>query len=172
MKLIPSPTDSMAAAPVGPAKRDADGKFLSGVGNGGSRGGRPKGARTKFTEQFFEDIREAWARDGAAVISRAFFQDPVASLKAVAGLMPREAKLEMTRPTDGLSDEQMERMIAFAEAKLAEMQGGVIDGSASEVRDDQPFLMEDERPTRAQEKTAAVRLDLADQTRRIEGEEL
>ena len=172
MKLIPSPTDSMAAAPAGPAKRDADGRFLSGVGNGGSRGGRPRGARTKFTEQFFEDIREAWARDGASVISRAFFQDPVASLKAVAGLMPREAKLEVTRPTDGLSDDQLERMIAFAEAKLAEMQGIVIDGSASEVRNEQQPVLEVVQTTRAQEKAAAVRLDLADQTRRLEGEDL
>ncbi|MCZ8163982.1 MAG: hypothetical protein O9246_01140 [Brevundimonas sp.] len=159
------PTDTLA-------KRDTAGRFLSGVGNGGSRGGRPKGARTKFTEQFFEDIRDAWARDGASVISRAFLQDPVASLKAVAGLMPREAKLDVTRPTDGLSDEQLDRMIGFVEARLAEMQGTVIEGRAKEVRNEQPLLTEIEPLTRAQEKAAAVRLALADQTRRIEGEEL
>jgi len=162
----------MAAALVGPAKRDADGKFLSGVGNGGSRGGRPRGARTKFTEQFFEDIRKAWARDGASVISRAFFQDPVASLKAVAGLMPREAKLEMTRPTDGLSDEQLDRMIAFAEAKLAEMQDDVIIGSASEVPNEQRSISDGELLTKSQERAAAVRLDTADETRRIDGQDI
>lgn len=173
MKLIPSPTEAFAAAPikgqtVDRSKRDADGKFLSGVGNGGSRGGRPRGARTKFTEQFFEDIREAWARDGQSVISRAFFLDPVASLKAVAGLMPREAKLEVTRPLDGLSDDQMDRMIAYAEEKLAELQGDVIEGALS-FNEERSGVLDAPGSTRAQDKAAATRLDLSDETDRIEG---
>ena len=166
MKTRPPPSEAFAA----PSKRDADGRFLSGVGNGGSRGGRPRGARTKFTEQFFEDIREAWARDGASVISRAFFQDPVASLKAVAGLMPREAKLEVTRPTDGLSDDQLDRMIAFAEAKFAELQGTLIEDSTAQAPGELPFVIEEDQTTKAQERAASLRLALEDETRQIEGE--
>ena len=162
MKLIESPQAEFEPTSK-PAIRDQNGRFLSGVGNGGSRGGRPRGARAKFSEQFFEDIRDAWNEHGPSVIARAFFIDPVASLKAVAGLMPREAKLEITQPTDGLTLEKLDEMIALAEAQIA-ARSGTIEGVATAVAHIPPAMPEPSA-TAAETRAELHRLDLLDQTR-------
>jgi hypothetical protein len=38
------------------------------------------------------------------------FHDPAGTLKALIGILPKHAKLEITTPTDSLSDERLEQL--------------------------------------------------------------
>lgn len=74
---------------------------------------RKTGSRAKLAKRFFEDIYAAWEEQGESVIARAFFHDPVASMQMVARLMPQ--KIEISTPTDGMSDERLAEMLEYAE---------------------------------------------------------
>lgn len=100
------------------------------------RRGRPTGSRAKLAKRFFEDVYAAWEEQGESVIARAFFHDPVASMQMVARLMPQ--KIEISTPTDGMSDERLAEMLEYAErmaglkAQAARViQGQVIEGDAA-----------------------------------------
>jgi hypothetical protein len=70
------------------AFRDKEtGRFLA--GNGGN-GGRKRGSRSKLGEQFLEDLQALWAEEGKLVLQRAAQDNPVAMVKVVANLLPRE----------------------------------------------------------------------------------
>lgn len=94
---------------------------------------RKTGSRAKLAKRFFEDVYAAWEEQGESVIARAFFHDPVASMQMAARLMPQ--KIEISTPTDGLSDERLAEMLEYAErmvglrAEAARViQGQVIEG--------------------------------------------
>lgn len=74
---------------------------------------RKTGSRAKLAKRFFEDVYAAWEEQGESVIARAFFHDPVASMQMVARLMPQ--KIEISTPTDGMSDERLAEMLEYAE---------------------------------------------------------
>ncbi|MEA3264595.1 MAG: hypothetical protein U9R07_14040 [Pseudomonadota bacterium] len=146
----------------GATTRDpATGQFLSGY-SGGSKAGRKKGARARWAEEFMADIEAAWKEQGPTVIARAMFHDPAGTLKALIGILPKHAKLEITTPTDGLSDEQLERLIAYAEAKMAE--ASTIEGSTITVAPSLPPPLAEAPPTSAEQRAAAVRRDMLDQS--------
>ena len=97
---------------------------------------RKTGSRAKLAKRFFEDVYAAWEEQGESVIARAFFHDPVASMQMVARLMPQ--KIEISTPTDGMSDERLAEMLEYAErmaglrAEAAKvLQGQVIEGDAA-----------------------------------------
>lgn len=97
---------------------------------------RKTGSRAKLAKRFFEDVYAAWEEQGESVIARAFFHDPVASMQMVARLMPQ--KIEISTPTDGMSDERLAEMLEYAErmaglrAEAAKViQGQVIEGDAA-----------------------------------------
>lgn len=97
---------------------------------------RKTGSRAKLAKRFFEDVYAAWEEQGENVIARAFFHDPVASMQMVARLMPQ--KIEISTPTDGMSDERLAEMLEYAErmaglrAEAARViQGQVIEGDAA-----------------------------------------
>lgn len=96
--------------------------------------GRPKGNRAKLAQRYFEDLYHAWEEQGESVIARAMFQDPVAVLGIIGRLMPQ--KLEITTPTDGMSDERLAEMLDMAERMAALKAGVTIDGSAMVVDGD------------------------------------
>ena len=66
--------------------RDRKGRFTE--GNPG--GGRPKGARNKLGESFFEDLQALWERDGDGILREMAANDPGALAKMVAALQPRQ----------------------------------------------------------------------------------
>lgn len=138
----------------------ATGQFLKGY-QGGSRG-RKKGARARWSEEFMADIEAAWKEQGRSVIDRAMFHDPAGTLKALIAILPKHAKLEISTPTDGMTDEQLERLIAFAEAKVAE--GVTIEGTA--MRNVTPTLpppLADAPLTAAEQRAEVQRRDMFDQ---------
>lgn len=160
-------TDSSAATE---ARDPATGQFLKGY-PGGSKAGRKKGARARWSEEFMADIEAAWKEQGRSVIDRAMFHDPAGTLKALIGILPKHAKLEISTPVDGMTDEQLERLIAYAEAKVGE--GVTIDGSMRNVTppalaalDPEPSGHSLEAPSRHPGRDAEAerrRFDLLDQ---------
>lgn len=93
--------------------------------------GRPKGrtgSRAKLAQRFFEDTYAAWEEQGPSVLARAAFHDPVAFANMVARLMPQ--KIEVSTPTDGMSDERLAELLDFAErmAGLKAEQAKVLQG--------------------------------------------
>lgn len=91
---------------------------------------RKTGSRAKLAKRFFEDVYAAWEEQGESVIARAFFHDPVASMQMVARLMPQ--KIEISTPTDGMSDERLAEMLEYAErmAGLRAEAARVVQGDA------------------------------------------
>lgn len=90
--------------------------------------GRGVGSRAKLAKRFFEDTYAAWEEQGPSVLARAAFHDPVAFANMVARLMPQ--KIEVSTPTDGLSDERLAELLDFAErmAGLKAEQAKVLQG--------------------------------------------
>lgn len=137
MSAIPDPRSSFEAADSKNANgeeatsrnategRDpVTGVFLT--GNKRSRG-RPKGSRARLSEKFFAALHDDFMENGVAAIARVRFHDPSTYISVIAKLMPQ--KLEITTPTDGLSDERLAEMLEFAErmAGLHAEQAKVID---------------------------------------------
>lgn len=160
MSGIQSPDEAFRSN--GATDRDPEtGQFLKGY-SGGSKAGRKKGARARWSEEFMADIEAAWKEQGPSVIARAMFHDPAGTLKALIGILPKHAKLEISTPTDGMTDEQLERMLAFASAKIAEA-GGVIEGTMKNVTPALPPPLADAPPTAAERRADVQRRDMLDQ---------
>jgi hypothetical protein len=81
-------------------------------GNAGGPG-RPLGARSKLSEDFLSALYADWQKGGAAAIAAVRETDPVAYVKVVASVIPREDKLEATikRDIDELSDAELVGLI-------------------------------------------------------------
>jgi hypothetical protein len=74
------------------------GRFLP--GNSGF-GGRPKGARSKFSEAFIIDLHATWEKLGVAALEKCAQDDPGQFLRVCASLMPRDLNLNVgVDPTD------------------------------------------------------------------------
>lgn len=97
------------------------------------RGKRRQGSRAKLAQRFFEDTYAAWEEQGPSVLARAAFHDPVAFANMVARLMPQ--KIEVSTPTDGMSDERLSELLEFAErmAGLKAEQAKVLQGEVIEA---------------------------------------
>lgn len=77
------------------------------------RRGRKQGSRAKLAVRFFEDTYAAWEEQGESALARAAFHDPMGFVSMVARLMPQ--KIEVSTPTDGMSDERLAEMLDLAE---------------------------------------------------------
>jgi hypothetical protein len=72
--------------------RDRGGRFVI----GGKPGpGRPKGARSRFSENFLEAFAADFERHGAAVIEKVRNTRPGLYLRIAADLLPKEATLDL-----------------------------------------------------------------------------
>ena len=102
------------------------GQFVKGFKGGP---GRRKGARARWSEAFMADVEEAWQDMGPAAIRRALFNDPAGTIRALIGILPKHAKLEITTTLEELSDERLAEMLDYVErmAGLQAEQAKVID---------------------------------------------
>jgi hypothetical protein len=69
-----------------------DGRFVKG---GLAGPGRPKGARSKLTTLFLEDLRDVWERKGKKVLDRLADDDPAALARLVGMLLPKDVNLSL-----------------------------------------------------------------------------
>ena len=81
-------------------------------GQSGNPKGRPKGARSKFSEAFLNDIYADWLEHGPAVIEAVRQTKPEVYLKVVASLVPRQFDLAAPDPVEDMTQEQILARIA------------------------------------------------------------
>jgi hypothetical protein len=104
-----------AAPPDGTSQKDPKtGRFLP--GNSGF-GGRPKGARSKLTTEFFEDFYATWQQHGAQALKEVAEKSPRDFVRAAAMLMPKE--VELKSPLNELTDAELADLIAAVQSLIA-----------------------------------------------------
>lgn len=94
-----------------PAHKNPDLQFKPGVSPNPL--GRPKGSRNKLGEAFIEALHDDFLVHGAGVIETVRVEDPVAYMKVVAGILPKEIKLTDERE---LSDDELIQRIRQLDA--------------------------------------------------------
>jgi hypothetical protein len=65
-------------------------------GHSGNPAGRPKGAKSRFVERFWEDLQSAWQQHGRAAIERVIAEDPAKFLAIAANKVPGEVEVSTT----------------------------------------------------------------------------
>ena len=57
--------------------------------------GRPKGAKNKLQEAFWEDFAAAWEKHGVSALEKVAVADPSTFVKVAASTMPKDVKLDL-----------------------------------------------------------------------------
>src|SRR5665213_384219 len=86
-------------------------------GSSGNPGGKPIGSRNRLQADFLTALADDFALHGAAVIASCRESKPADYLRIVASLMPKE--VEIARPLDDLTDDQLAAAIAVVRAMIA-----------------------------------------------------
>src|SRR5262245_4879615 len=81
-------------------------------GQSGNPAGRPKGSRNKLSEEFFQDLCDAWQAFGKPALETMAMLYPVEFVRLVASLIPKEPEATTATPVERLSDAQLDAMIA------------------------------------------------------------
>jgi hypothetical protein len=96
------------------SQKDAKtGRFLP--GNSGF-GGRPKGARSRLTTEFFADFYAAWQEHGAKALKDVAEKSPRDFVRAAAMLMPKE--FEIKTPLDDMTDADLADLITAVQSLI------------------------------------------------------
>jgi hypothetical protein len=82
--------------------RDTRGRFITG---NHSQGGRPLGARNRFSGQFVADIAASWEQHGPAVLERMVAEDPAKYADLCSRLIPRDVTMSVEQRGAGGLDE-------------------------------------------------------------------
>ena len=124
----------------------------------GNLSGRPRGSRNALSEAvvcaFLRDFRE----HGQRAIAKVRRTQPAAYIKLAVLLVPREHKVEHSNAITGLSDEQLEAMIADIQDRLDRRAAGqpvmVIEGTVEPSVETTAPSAELEPPKRRRKSTA------------------
>src|SRR5262249_48240399 len=82
-------------------------------GQSGNPAGRPKGSRNKLSEEFFQDLCDAWQAFGKPALETMAMLYPVEFVRLVASLIPKEPEATITPAAiERMSDAQLNAMIA------------------------------------------------------------
>ena len=68
-------------------------------------GGRPRGSRNKLGEQFISDLYDEWQKSGPDVLKKVAEEDPVALMRCVASILPKEIDAKLSVDIDLLKEE-------------------------------------------------------------------
>lgn len=107
--------DAEDRKPTNKYRNPKTGEFLVGYQ---PMGGRPRGARSKLGETFLNALKDDFEKYGAKAIVRARKNDPVAYVKVVASLLPRELDVNVTNPLQNLATDELIARIAELDEKL------------------------------------------------------
>ena len=98
-------------------------------GQSGNPGGKAVGTRNRLQGKFLNQLADDFELHGKSAIVEMRETDPSAYIRCVASLMPKE--LEVTKPLDELSDDELVRSIATLKQYLNLENAG--DGSEEEA---------------------------------------
>jgi hypothetical protein len=90
-------------------------------GQSGNPGGKAAGTRNSITARFLNDLHADYEEHGKKAIADAREQDPVAYVKVIAALLPKQ--VERTQPLDDLSDAELLAGIALLRGRLTGADG-------------------------------------------------
>jgi hypothetical protein len=93
-----------------------DGRFKP--GQSGNPRGRPRGSRHRLSEAALADLCANFEAGGAEAIERCRVEDPVAYVRVVASLLPRQIE-QLHSPLADLSDEELSFLDRWIEAHRA-----------------------------------------------------
>jgi hypothetical protein len=65
-------------------------------GQSGNPAGRPRGAKSKFSDAFVQDVHAVWEREGLAALEKCAREDAGTFLRVCASLMPRDLNLSVS----------------------------------------------------------------------------
>jgi len=95
-------------------------------GQSGNPAGRPLGSRNAITEWFIADLAADFEAHGVEAIERCRIEDPAAYVRIIAGLLPKEVKIE--GPLDGKALDDIHRAIVVIDAEIARRAASGEDG--------------------------------------------
>ena len=104
-------------------------------GQTGNPKGRPKGSKSKLSEEFLTDLLASWREKGRQALSVAADEKPVEYAKMVASLIPKE--ITFKNELSEFTDEQLDALAALTEAILRDGAGAGsedIEGAGSSAR--------------------------------------
>lgn len=104
---------------VGPGKPPVEHQFKPG------NPGRPKGSRNKLGEAFIEALHDDFNEHGVEAITKMRAEDPGGYVRVIAGLLPKEFKIETTSDlTDEQLDARIRALASLIEVGVGEPAGG------------------------------------------------
>jgi len=86
-------------------------------GQSGNPKGRPKGARNKLQEAYLADLLAIWEASGKEGLERVMKDDPATIVRVVAGLLPKEVKID-ANPLGDMTDDELSRLIDIIRSAL------------------------------------------------------
>jgi hypothetical protein len=92
-------------------------------GQSGNPKGRPKGARSKLSENFWADFARTWDANGQAALAHVAANDPSTFVRVAASLMPKETEVTLRRVTaKELPDDELASIVQETEEPKATLQ--------------------------------------------------
>lgn len=95
-------------------------------------GGRKLGSRHKLGEAFTEALCADFQQHGVAAIERVRNEEPASYVRVIAGLLPKEMKID-SAPLSDLSDDELSRLIDILRTAIGSP-GGVGGGKQEAPR--------------------------------------
>lgn len=108
---------------------------------GNKLGGRPKGSRNKLGEAFIEALHDDFNEHGVAAIQTMRTEDPGGYVRVIAGLLPKEVKIETSSDlTDEQLDERIRQLATVLEIGVVGPAGGKATPESPQQTSDLPTL--------------------------------
>ena len=100
-------------------------------GQSGNPKGRPKGARSKFAEEFLKDLLADWQEHGAEAIRETRLTKPEMYLRVAASVVPKDHNINLTDER-GLDDYSLAELLALRN-ELADIEDAEREGKSTSV---------------------------------------
>lgn len=105
----------------GPGRDPKTGRILPGH-NLGTR--KPKGARSRLSDAFFQDLAEVWEAQGMQAMIATASNEPATFVRVVASLMPKQVQEVAEDHLAALSEEDVDAVIKLAREQRAKEEQG------------------------------------------------
>jgi hypothetical protein len=84
-------------------------------GQSGNPRGLPRGSRHRLSECVLAELCETWETHGKDALNRLAAENPVAFVRIVASLVPRQREA-LVNPFDDFTDEDLDQLAAYLES--------------------------------------------------------